>query len=148
MSVVIEKELIIDQSVRDLLNQSAKWAYILSLIVFIGVGILLLLITFFRFLEIEDGIIHFIMMYVGSSLVIYVFFMLLSLFPAYYLYKFAFNVKRALAKNDNEALMCCFRYLKANFKFIVFFIIGMPILLLIIAFPFIAVLFSDFSNYK
>lgn len=146
---LVDKEniLSLDQSARDFLKQAAKSAYILSILVFIGVSLLLLLFIVVLFLGIGGDALRPFIMYLGDSPIICLVLMLLTFFPTYYLYKFAFHVKKALKENDNEALVCCFKYLKAHFRFILIFIFVVPVFILVLALPLLGLLFSGFTNY-
>ena len=121
---VFEKfELQLDESAKDFLKETAKWAYFLSIIGYVGIGLLVLIAifagTFFSLMSNSvPG-----MAAAGGSFgfmfsIIYLIMALLYFFPVYYLNKFASNAKKAFRDNDSEALTNSFQYLKSHYKFI------------------------------
>lgn len=121
---VFEKfELQLDESAKDFLKETAKWAYFLSIIGFVGIGLLVLIAifagTFFSLMSNSvPG-----MAAAGGSFgimfsIIYLIMALLYFFPVYFLNKFASNAKKAFRDNDSEALTNSFGYLKSHYKFI------------------------------
>ncbi|MBF4465609.1 DUF5362 family protein [Flavobacterium sp. LC2016-12] len=121
---VFEKfELQLDESAKDFLKETAKWAYFLSIIGFVGIGLLVVIAifagTFFSLMSNSvPG-----MAAAGGSFgimfsIIYLIMALLYFFPVYFLNKFASNAKKAFRDNDSEALTNSFGYLKSHYKFI------------------------------
>tara|TARA_R110002073_G_scaffold8207_1_gene45566 strand:- start:17365 stop:17835 length:471 start_codon:yes stop_codon:yes gene_type:complete len=104
------------------LKETAKWTGFLSIIGFIGIGLMVIGALFFgALLSSLSGM--------GSAglggavgsgfiTVIYILFAVLYFFPVYYLYKFSANMKRALAAKDEDTLTKAFEYLKSHYKFI------------------------------
>ncbi|CAA9202854.1 hypothetical protein ACHRVW_05860 [Flavobacterium collinsii] len=121
---VFEKfELQLDQTAKDFLKETAKWAYFLSILGFIGIGLIIVIAVF-------AGTIFSVM---GNSMpgmggfgnsfgvfmgFLYVFIAAIYFFPVYYLYKFAATTKRAFRDNDSELLTNSLGYLKSHYKFI------------------------------
>ncbi len=116
-------DLQITTAAKDFLAETAKWAYFLSILGFIGIGFIVLIalilgITFafaggtgvsMGLMESSMGIgIAFIYILIGA----------LYFFPIYYLNKFASNAKLAIKKTDSAALTLSFGYLKSHYKFI------------------------------
>ncbi|QZK89676.1 hypothetical protein K5V07_03900 [Flavobacterium sp. CHNK8] len=116
-------DLQITTTAKDLLAETAKWAYYLSILGFIGVGFIVLIalilgITFavvgstsnsMGFLESSMGLgVAFVYILIGA----------LYFFPIYYLNKFASNAKVAIKNSDTAALTLSFRYLKSHYKYI------------------------------
>ncbi len=123
-NVALEKpELQLNESAKGFLKEAAKWAYFLSILGFIGIGLIVILAFFagtifstMRNMPNEMG-------GFGSSIgiiltVVYLFIAGLYFFPVYYLNKFATNAKTALQENDTESLSTSFEYLKSHYKFI------------------------------
>jgi hypothetical protein len=149
-SSVFEKfELHLDQSAKEFLQEVAKWAYILSIVGFIGIGLMVLLALF----------VGVFFSAVGSAMpgmggmaggaagammgLFYALFAAIYFFPVYYLNKFAVNLKRAFRENDSEALTNSFEYLKSHYKFIGIFTLAIIILYFVIfIFAFIGGLMS------
>ncbi|TPG40163.1 hypothetical protein [Flavobacterium pectinovorum] len=121
---VFEKfELQLDQTARDFLKETAKWAYILSIIGYVGIGLMLLLAVFAGSIFSSMGSAMPGMGGLGGSFgiimaFVYVFIAAIYFFPIYYLNKFAVNAKRAFRDNDSEALTNALGYLKSHYKFI------------------------------
>ncbi|MFD1601681.1 hypothetical protein ACFSJW_16680 [Flavobacterium artemisiae] len=124
---VFEKfELQLDHAAKDFLKETAKWAYFLSILGYVGIGFLLIFAVFagtlFSALGSGFGGIG------GSSfgfIMGFVYFAMAAIyfFPVYYLNKFASNAKRAFRDNDSEALTTSFQYLKSHYKFIGIFVL-------------------------
>lgn len=131
---VFEKfELQLDQSAKDFLKETAKWAYFLSIVGFIGIGLIMLIAvfagTFFAAMGsaipgagamggsfgVVMGVIYFIL---GA----------IYFFPVYYLFRFASNAKKAFRDNDAEALTTSLGYLKSHYKFIGIFMLAILVL--------------------
>lgn len=120
---VFEKfELQLDQTAKDFLKETFKWAYFLGIIGFIGIGIIVIFAIFagaiFSTLQNMPG-----MAVYGGSFgtiisVVYFFLAALYFFPVYYLFKFASNGKKAFKDNDTEALTTSLGYLKSHYKFV------------------------------
>jgi hypothetical protein len=121
---VFEKfELQLDQTARDFLKETAKWAYILSIIGYVGIGLMLLLAVFAGSIFSSMGSTMPRMGGMGGSFgiimaFVYIFLAAIYFFPIYYLNKFAVNAKRAFRDNDSEALTNALGYLKSHYKFI------------------------------
>lgn len=126
-------ELHLEQSAKDFLKETAKWAYFLSILGFIGVGLMVVLALFAGTLFSTLGSTIPGMGAMGGSfgVLIGVFYFALAaiyFFPVYYLNKFATNAKRAFRENDSEALTNSFEYLKSHYKFIGIFTLSIMIL--------------------
>ncbi|MCD0471129.1 hypothetical protein [Flavobacterium sp. JAS] len=119
-SVFENFELQLDQSAKDFLKEIAKWAYFLSILGFVAIG-LMIVFAFFAgtvFTSMGNSVPA-----MGSSFgaimgFFYFFIAALYFFPVYYLNKFATNAKKAFRDNDSEALSASFGYLKSHYKFI------------------------------
>lgn len=131
---VFEKfELHLDESAKDFLKETAKWAYFLSILGFIGVAIMAIIALFAGTLFSTLGSTVPGMGGMGSSFgvmigVIYFALAAIYFFPVYYLNKFATNAKKAFRENDSEALTNSFEYLKSHYKFIGIFTLSIMIL--------------------
>ncbi|MHC0442691.1 hypothetical protein [Flavobacterium sp. 3-210] len=131
---VFEKfELHLDQTAKDFLKETAKWAYFLSILGFIGVGFFVVIAIFAGAIFASMGnAMAGIGVFAGSFGAIMSFFYLLIaavyFFPVYYLFRFASNAKRAFRENDSEALTSSFGYLKSHYKFIGILMISMFVL--------------------
>lgn len=131
---VFEKfELHLSQSAKDFLKETAKWAYIISIIGFIGIAFLVIAALFAGTLFSTLGNTIPGMGGMGGSLglIIGVFYFALAaiyFFPVYYLNKFAVNGKKAFRENDSEALTNSLEYLKSHYKFIGIFTLSIVIL--------------------
>ncbi|MBZ4041911.1 hypothetical protein [Flavobacterium hibisci] len=131
---VFEKfELHLDESAKDFLKETAKWAYFLSILGFIGVAIMAVIALFAGTLFSTLGSTVPGMGGMGGSFgvvigVIYFALAAIYFFPVYYLNKFAANAKKAFRENDSEALTNSFEYLKSHYKFIGIFTLSIMIL--------------------
>lgn len=131
---VFEKfELHLDESAKGFLKETAKWAYFLSILGFIGVAIMAVIALFAGTLFSTLGSTVPGMGGMGGSFgvaigVVYFALAAIYFFPVYYLNKFAANAKKAFRENDSEALTNSFQYLKSHYKFIGIFTLSIMIL--------------------
>ncbi|WP_337967317.1 DUF5362 family protein [uncultured Flavobacterium sp.] len=121
---VFEKfELQLNETAKDFLKETAKWANFLSILGFVGIGLMLIFAVFAGSIFSAMGNTMPGMGGMGGSFgiimaVVYVVIAVIYFFPVYYLNKFAVNAKRAFRDNDSEALTNSFGYLKSHYKFI------------------------------
>ncbi|MWB94553.1 hypothetical protein GON26_09275 [Flavobacterium sp. GA093] len=131
---VFEKfELQLNQSAKDFLKETAKWAYFLSIIGFVGIGFLIIAAIFAGAIFSTLGNTVPAMGAMGGSFglmisVFYILFAAIYFFPVYYLFKFASNAKTAFKDNDSEALTNSFEYLKSHYKFLGIFTISILVI--------------------
>ncbi|SFD71538.1 DUF5362 family protein [Flavobacterium phragmitis] len=116
-------ELQLDTTAKDFVKEIAKWAYFLSIIGFIGIGLLLIIAVFAGAIFSAMGSTMPGMGAYGGSFgaamgAIYFLMAAFYFFPVYYLFKFSSNAKKAFRDNDSEALTSSFGYLKSHYKFI------------------------------
>jgi hypothetical protein len=124
-SEVEEFELQLNESAKGFLKETAKWAYFLSILGFIGIGFIVLAAIFAGaiFTTIGNMMPMEQMGILGSALgiimtVVYLMIAALYFFPIYYLNRFASNLKTALRDNNSKTLANSFEYLKSHYKFI------------------------------
>jgi len=118
-----EFELQLNESARGFLKETAKWAYFLSILGYVGIGFIVLAAVFagalFAFLgNLSREMNNFGAM--GGSFIsaFYLMIAVFYFFPVYFLNKFASNAKLALKDNDAKSLAASFEYLKSHYKFI------------------------------
>lgn len=124
-SKVEEFELQLNESAKGFLKEAAKWAYFLSILGYIGIGLIVLAAIFagtlFGFI---GNMMPLEQMGMFSSAfgifitVVYLLIAALYFFPIYYLNRFASNLRAAFRDNDSETLAKSFEYLKSHYKFI------------------------------
>ncbi|WP_163407743.1 hypothetical protein [Flavobacterium ajazii] len=146
---VFEKfELHLDESAKDFLKETAKWAYFLSILGYIGIGLIVLIALFAGaiFSTLGSSVPGMGVMGGSFGVMMGVFYFVIAaiyFFPVYYLNKFAVNAKRAFRENDSEALTNSFEYLKSHYKFIGIFTLSIMILYgLILVFAVLGALFA------
>jgi hypothetical protein len=120
---VFEKfELQLDQTAKDFLRETAKWAYFLSIMGYIFIGLLVVVAIFAGsiFASMSSSMPGMGMMAGMGTVIGGLYFVIAALyfFPIYYLNKFAVNTKKAFRDNDSEALTSSLGYLKSHYKFI------------------------------
>lgn len=122
-SEIEEFELQLNESAKEFLRETAKWAYFLSILGYIGIGFIVLIAifagAFFAFIgNLSREMNNFGAM--GGSFIssLYLLIAVFYFFPVYYLNKFASNAKIALRDNDSKSLAASFEYLKSHYKFI------------------------------
>lgn len=108
-----EANLIINQPIRDFLEESARWGKFLSIVgfVFLGLGILGTLIGGGAFLTMGLG------SYGVLGILVYLLFIGIALIPIYYLYTFSTKMQVALRDDDQADFVEAFQNHKAMFKF-------------------------------
>ena len=144
---VFEKfELQLDQTAKDFLKETAKWAYFLSIVGFVGIGLMLVIAVFAGTIFTSMG--SAMGGAFGSSFgaamgFVYVFIAAIYFFPVFYLFKFSVNAKKAFRENDSEALSSSLGYLKSHYKFIGIFMAAiLALYALIFVFGIIGALFG------
>jgi len=144
---VFEKfELQLDQTAKDFLKEIAKWAYFLSIVGFVGIGLMLVIAVFAGTIFASMG--SAMGGAFGSSFgaamgFVYVFIAAIYFFPVFYLFKFSVNAKKAFRENDSEALSSSLGYLKSHYKFIGIFMAAiLALYALIFVFGIIGALFG------
>lgn len=107
---------------KEFLKETAKWASFLSIIGFIGIGLMVIMALFFG--TVFSSLSGFEDAGIGAELgggfimVTYLVMAVLYFFPVYYLYKFSVNMKKALYTNDDDVLATAFEKLKSHYKFL------------------------------
>ena len=120
-------ELELDNDIKGFLKEISNWSYFLSILGFIGIGIMILFGVFFGALMGRSmGAVNpyqslgFSMGYLG---LVYVVIGILYFFPVYYLFNFSKKMKKALKTNNNNAFKMAFSNLKSHYKFMGIFVI-------------------------
>ncbi len=113
-----EPTVILNNAMKKSFFEMAKWAQILSIIGFIGIGLLIYLIIilfsgFSRFSNSMGGGIPTILIFSFYLIVA-----LIYLFPTYRLFQFSKYMKEGLLESDEEAITLAIERLKSVFKFI------------------------------
>lgn len=115
------KQLTLNNQAIAFLRETSKWANFLSIVGFIGIGLVVLMALFGgAFLASAASEFGGGTEAVGGAFftIIYLLVALLYFFPVFYLFKFARNMKAALASKDEEALTKALEYMKSHYKFI------------------------------
>ncbi|WP_339917502.1 DUF5362 family protein [Yeosuana marina] len=127
-SVFESFELEVKDEIKGYLSEISKWSYFLSIMGFIGVGLMVLagiFIGFFSGLNNLAGSSN-TLYNLGYSMGIGLFYIVLALiylFPVIYLFRFSKRVKSALKLNSNEDFRIAFLNLKSHYKFMGIFVI-------------------------
>lgn len=147
ITTAVNSNLHLTEESKSYLKETAKWAYFLAILGFIGIGVLVLIALFFGtiFSKLSSfgGNASPMPMMAGSFItVIYLILAVLYFFPVYYLFQFASKAKAAFAVDNNEKLTESFQYLKSHYKFmgimsiIMFSFYGIVLLFSLIAIAF------------
>ncbi len=118
----------VDQTSKTHLAEAAKWAKFLSIMGFIGCGLIVLIGVFFgSFFSMFSsqlnqpgpyGDISAASSGFGAVMAImYIIMALIYFFPGLFLFRFATKMKTALTSNDQETLTASFQNLEATFRF-------------------------------
>lgn len=131
-------ELEVNDDIKGFLKETSSWTYFLSILGFIGIGLMAIFGVFFGAIMSSSAFgdtnpyaaMGFSMGYFG---LIYVVMALLYFFPVYYLFNFSKKMKKALKLNNNEDFKMAFANLKSHYKFMgIFAIVIISIYVLII----------------
>ena len=123
VTIVENFDLKLNETAKGFLKETAKWAYFLSILGYIGIGFLVIIAVFagsiFATIGNKGDNISPFGAFGGVFItVLYLVIAALYVFPIYYLNKFAANMKNALAENNTELLTTSLEYLKSHYKFI------------------------------
>ena len=127
-------ELNVTSTIMGFLKETSTWTYFLSILGFIGIGLMFLFGVFFSVVmrlmpggNPYEGL-GMDMSYFG---LIYIVLALLYFFPVLYLFNFSRKTKLALKTNNNDDLTAAFSNLKSHYKFMgVFTIVVISIYIL------------------
>jgi len=118
----------VDQVGKSHLADAARWAKFLSIMGFIGCGLVVLIGVFFGSIfgilttglerNSPYGNMPNSAPFGAAMAFIYIVIALIYFFPCLFLFRFASKMKSALASNDQETLNISFQNLKATFRFI------------------------------
>jgi len=133
-------ELNISDHILGLLKETSTWTYFLSILGFIGIGLMLLFGVMFGTILSDmptgsnpyEGL-GFNPAYFG---LIYVVLAIVYFFPVYYLFNFSRKMKSALLSKNNEEFVKAFSNLKSHYKFVgivAIVVIGLYILAFLLA---------------
>lgn len=129
------EQLTINTKSKSFLKETAKWAFFLSILGFIGIGFMVLLGVFSSVIFNAIPQAKLVPFDLGLAMTFtYLFLAIIYFFPVYYLMKFSTKMKQALATKNDETLADAFDVLKSHYKFIgVFSIITLSLYAMLIA---------------
>ncbi|MBO3097722.1 DUF5362 family protein [Gelidibacter pelagius] len=135
-------ELNLPPAILGFLKETSTWTYFLSILGFIGIGLMILGGLFFSLMmNMMPGGNPYAGLGVDMSYfgLIYVVIALFYFFPVLYLFNFSRKMKGALRSNNNDELTAAFSNLKSHYKFVgIFTIVIMSLYVLILVFAMIA----------
>jgi len=142
-------ELQITSQAQSFLRETSKWVTFLSILGFIWVGLMVLLSVFFMVSGQAFGQLGGAAGFSGVGLgVFYLIFSAVYFFPILYLFKFASNLKQALASNRTDKLTDAFENLKSHYKFVgILVIIGISLFVLLMVFGVVAAIAGAASGF-
>lgn len=108
----------ITNEVKGFLLEIAKWSKFLSIIGFIGIGILILVALFFMTVGASLGAFAYLGIGTGIISFIYLVIAVLYFFPVYYLYNASRDIKQGILSANLNLLTAGFSNLKSHYKFI------------------------------
>ena len=116
-------ELQFTETAKGFLKETAKWAYFLSIIGFIGVGFLVVFALAIGTMmgaasSFGNSFAAFGAMGATFITVLYLVMAILYFFPVYFLNRFASNLKAAFRDNDTVLLTKSLEFLKSHYKFL------------------------------
>jgi hypothetical protein len=126
------EQLTITSIAKGFLKETAKWCKFLSVLGFVGLGLLFL--SSFFISSVYSNMPQAAAMPFNLGIVmtvVYILIIAIYIFPLYYLYQFSLKLKKALLSKDDKILADAFEMLKSHYKFIgVFTIIMLSIYIL------------------
>jgi len=135
-------ELSINKEIKGFLSETTKWTYFLSVLGFVGIGMLLLLGVFVAFSNPGSQLMWgaeqspssaYKFGYTFGITFFYVLLAVLYFFPVLYLFKFSRKMKSALKLSNNNDFKMAFLNLKSHYKFMgIFAIVIISIYILVI----------------
>lgn len=129
-------ELELGNEIKSYLKETASWTYFLSILGFVGIGLMVLVGLFFGTImgSAYGAASPYDAVGIGTGFVggVYVVIALLYFFPVWYLFNFSRKMKTALQSKDNSVFIEAFSNLKSHYKFVgIFAIVIISIYLLI-----------------
>jgi hypothetical protein len=126
------EQLTITSTAKGFLKETAKWCKFLSVLGFVGLGLLFLSSFFISSVYSNMPQAAAVPFNLGIVMtVVYILIIAIYIFPLYYLYQFSLKLKKALLSKDDKILADAFEMLKSHYKFIgVFTIIMLSIYIL------------------
>ncbi|WP_052752921.1 DUF5362 family protein [Kordia zhangzhouensis] len=135
-SVFDNFELRLNESSKKFLRETSKWAFVLSIVGFVIVGLFVFMAVFFfvMLVDVRSNLnpFHELGMPAWYFGLVYLLIAIIYFFPILYLYKFSRKMKSALIDKSTEDLTAAFSNLRSHYKFIgiiVLIIVGIYILL-------------------
>ncbi len=115
-------ELEVNDDIKVLLKETASWTYFLSILGFIGIGLMVIFGIFFGAITNSGALgannpyetMGFSMGYFGF---VYIVMALIYFFPVLYLFNFSKKMKRALSHTNKADFKSAFTNLKSHYKF-------------------------------
>ncbi|MFD1615115.1 hypothetical protein [Gelatiniphilus marinus] len=132
-------ELEVNDEIKGLLKETASWTYFLSILGFIGIGIMVIFGIFFGAIMSSSALgdanpyaaMGFSMGYFG---LIYVVMALIYFFPVYYLFNFSRKMKTALSTTNKDDFKLAFANLKSHYKYVGIFTIAIISIYIVLIF--------------
>jgi hypothetical protein len=126
------EQLTLTSRAKGFLKETAKWCKFLSILGFIGLGLLFLSSFFISTIYGSMPQATSMPFNLGTAMTIfYILMIVIYIFPLYYLYQFSVKLKKAVTSKDDEVLANAFEMLKSHYKFVgVFTIIMLSIYIL------------------
>lgn len=108
----------LSSEIREYMLETARWARLIAIVGFIGIGIMVIIAFFAMFTGMLFGVASNLEVPIGLIGLIYLAVSALYFFPVYYLYKAATGWKVGLMNNDEASLTSGFRNWKSHYKFL------------------------------
>ncbi|MBG7612912.1 hypothetical protein IU405_11705 [Polaribacter sp. BAL334] len=116
--ITLLAELKLTSEAKGYLKETANWAFFLSIIGFIGIGILVIIALFASTIMGSMPQTQQLPFDMGKMVaIIYLVLAAIYLFPVYYLMQFANKMKAALSLKEDAILTESFQMLKSHYKF-------------------------------
>lgn len=113
------EQLNLNSNSKEFLRETGKWTFFLSIIGFLGIGLMVLLALFSSFIFNNLPQTQSLPFNFGKIMaIVYLIMATIYFVPVYYLLQFSKKIKKALTSKNDETLAEAFQMLKSHYKFI------------------------------
>ena len=141
-------ELEVNEEIKGFLKETSSWTYFLSIIGFVGIGLMVIMGIYFSAVMSSGGAGNLDAYNIGYSMgyfgLIYVVLALVYFFPVYYLFNFSRKMKNALSTKNKDDFKLAFSNLKSHYKYMGIFAI---VIISIYVLAFVIAMFAAASSF-
>jgi len=116
-----ENDIVITPQAKQFLSETAKWTKFLSVLGFIGLGIMLIVLFFAVIVGMGDRGVGIAKVSVGEWIFILILTLIMTgiyVMPLYYLLQFSNKARIAVESNDTDSMTKSLGFLKSHYKYV------------------------------